>query len=299
MGTVDYDEFGLFHENAAEWGLPFEATPDVRRVSVDLADGRQISSLLWREGPPRLVLVHGGAQNAHTYDTVALALDDPLLCVDLPGHGHSDGGRDGVLDQAEMADDVARVIEELCGTPVVLVGMSLGGLVSLQLAAKRPDLVDRLVLVDITPGVNGDKASHITNFINGPTGFESFDELLERTMAFNPTRSASSLRRGILHNAVELEDGTWVWRWARHGSPARRDAPDRQDLWNVLGQLTMPVMLARGMDVGSVVDDEDEAELLRRLPEARVEHVEGAGHSIQGDQPLVLAALIAEFSRTS
>ena len=45
-----------------------------------------------RPTPPELVFLHGGAQNAHTWDTVALALGRPLVAIDLPGHGHSDGG---------------------------------------------------------------------------------------------------------------------------------------------------------------------------------------------------------------
>ena len=53
----------------------------------------------------------------------------------------------------------------------------------------------------------------------------------------------------------------------------------------------MPLMLVRGMRKQSVVDDADEAELLRRLPGARIEHVEEAGHSVQGDTPVELAAL--------
>ena len=57
----------------------------------------------------------------------------------------------------------------------------------------------------------------------------------------------------------------------------------------------MPVLLARGMRPDSVLDDEDERELLRRLPGAEVVHVEGAGHSLQGDKPLELAAIIEEF----
>ena len=47
------------------------------------------------------VLLHGGSQNAHTWDTVAMALDRPLVAIDLPGHGHSDGPGDrpeGQLD---------------------------------------------------------------------------------------------------------------------------------------------------------------------------------------------------------
>jgi hypothetical protein len=54
-------------------------------------------------------------------------------------------------------------------------------------------------------------------------------------------------------------------------------------------------MLVRGMREQSVVDDADEAELLRRCPAARVEHVAEAGHSVQGDTPVELAELIDSF----
>ena len=212
---VPYDEFGLFHENAAEYGLPYDGPPDVRRVDVEVAPGRAVSSLLWGSGPPELVLVHGGAQNAHTWDTVALALGRPLLAVDLPGHGHSDGGPDGSISAGSNGRDLATVIAELAPDARGVVGMSLGGLSSLALAAHAPELVRALVLVDVTPGVNAEKAAPITNFVNGPASFDSFDELLARTIEHNPGRSESSLRRGILHNAVQREDGSWVWRYAR------------------------------------------------------------------------------------
>jgi pimeloyl-ACP methyl ester carboxylesterase len=55
-------------------------------------------------------------------------------------------------------------------------------------------------------------------------------------------------------------------------------------------------MLVRGMLPQSVVGDADEAELLRRCPRARIEHVEDAGHSVQGDKPVELARLIADFA---
>ena len=57
-------------------------------------------------------------------------------------------------------------------------------------------------------------------------------------------------------------------------------------------------MLVRGMRPQSVVSDDDEAELVRRRPEARVEHVDEAGHSVQGDTPVELAGLIADFVDT-
>jgi esterase len=190
VARIEYDEFGLFHENATEFGLPFEGPPDVRRVSTRLVDGRRMSSLVWTHEPAELVLIHGGAQNAHTWDTVALALGRALLAPDLPGHGHSDSPAPGVgTAPAANAADLATVIEQLAPDASVVVGMSLGGLTAISLAAMRPDLVRNLVLVDITPGVTGEKAKAIHDFVRGPATFPSFDELLARTMEFNPTRS--------------------------------------------------------------------------------------------------------------
>jgi pimeloyl-ACP methyl ester carboxylesterase len=288
VGNNEYDEFSFFNENVAEWNLDV-AIPDVRRFFVAVDGLRQLSGLRWGNGEPELALLHGGAQNAHTYDTVALALQRPLIALDLPGHGHSDPSPFPASAIASHASDVARALEQLITPPRPLVGMSLGGLTSLLVAHDRPDLVESLMLVDITPGVNADKARHITDFVNGPTSFDDFDALLARTIEHNPTRSVSSLRRGILHNAVQQSDGSWVWRHQLHAR-SELSAPDAGDLWEKLSALEMPVTLLRAMGKGSVVDDDDEEELLRRLPNATVVHVANSGHSIQGDQPLAFAA---------
>ena len=294
MARIDYDEFGLFHENAEEFGLPYDRPPDVRRESVEVAPGRHLSALVWGRADPELVLLHGGAQNAHTWDTVALALGRPLVAIDLPGHGHSDAGASGALSLEANALDVAAAMRALAPRPVPLVGMSLGGLTALALTSAAPELVSSLVLVDVTPGVTAGKGAAIAAFVDGPSSFASFDEILARTVEHNPTRSVSSLRRGILHNAVQREDGSWVWRYARF-EHHRGDRPEFSGQWASVSALRVPVMLVRGMAAGSVVDDDDEAELLRRAPGARVEHVEGAGHSVQGDQPVALARLLADF----
>jgi pimeloyl-ACP methyl ester carboxylesterase len=300
---VRYDEFALFRENAEEYSIPYKP-PSVVRRSVDLGDGRQLSALVWGTSEPEYVFLHGGAQNAHTWDTVLLALDRPAVAIDLPGHGHSDGGRSGYLDAGDNADDVAAVIRALAPRAKVVIGMSLGGITAIALASRHRQLVRRVVLVDITPGVNREKSSQITAFVNGPDSFPDFDAILARTVEFNPTRSEASLRRGILHNALQRDDGTWVWRYARHRADTPTDGPaEPQDphdqfnrLWDALGSITVPVMLVRGMRPQSVVDDADEEEFRRRLPAARVEHVD-AGHSVQGDRPVELAELIASFSQ--
>jgi pimeloyl-ACP methyl ester carboxylesterase len=296
---VPYDEFSMFHENAEEYGIPYAGPPAVRRERVPMGDGRHLSALVWGTDDPELVFLHGGAQNAHTWDTVLLALDRPAVAVDLPGHGHSDGGRAGYLSARDNADDVAAAVRALAPDARAVVGMSLGGLTTLALAAAHPDVVRRVVLVDVTPGVNREKAAAITAFVNGPESFPDFDAILARTVEHNPTRTVSSLRRGILHNAEQRDDGSWVWRYARHRALAPPEGGDAMSdfaaLWDAVSGLQVPVMLVRGMLPQSVIDDADEAELLRRQPGARVEHVAGAGHSVQGDAPVELARLIADF----
>src|ERR1700728_2220627 len=84
----DYDEFGLLHENAAEWGLT-PGPPVVVRREVEVAPGQLVSAIVWGTGPAEVVFLHGGGQNAHTWDTVALALGRPAVAIDLPGHGRS------------------------------------------------------------------------------------------------------------------------------------------------------------------------------------------------------------------
>jgi pimeloyl-ACP methyl ester carboxylesterase len=173
--------------------------------------------------------------------------------------------------------------------------MSLGGLTALATLAGRPDLAERLVLVDITPGVDQDKAAAIIAFVDGPEEFESFDVILERTLAFNPTRSRSSLARGVRHNAYERPDGVWSWRYDRPGDVRLGDLQSRHaNLWDAISELERPILLVQG-GLSPVVDDEDIAELQRRHADTEVVVVEEAGHSVQGDRPVVLAELIRTF----
>ena len=306
MERIAYDEFSYFHENAEEHGLPYDGPPAVRREAVDLGDGRRLSALVWGDEEPELVLLHGGGQNAHTWDTVALALGRPLVAIDLPGHGHSDGPREGPAGFSANGEDVSAAVRTLAPDAAAVVGMSAGGMTAIGMSTSAPELVRKLVLVDILPNPDPAATKVITDFIHGPETFADFDEILARTVQFNPTRSVSSLRRGILHNAVQLEDGSWQWRHRRHrpeggSEPAPTPDPDAMrarmaGMWDALEALTVPVLLVRGMAHGSVITDEQEAELRRRLPTARVEHVEGAGHSVQGDKPVELAALIRDFA---
>ena len=290
----------MFGENISEYSLNVAKMPKVERIAMQLTDGRTLSALKWGSASPEVLFVHGSAQNAHTWDTVILAMGISAVAIDLPGHGHSSWRKDGDYGPNVLALDVATAIETWAPDAKLIVGMSLGGLTTIALAGMRGDLANQIVVVDITPGVNAAKSKAITDFVNGPQTFASFEELLARTIEHNPTRSESSLRRGILHNAKQLADGSWQWRYDRSTHPSAEDSAKRIEriskLWNVIEDLKCSMTLVRG-GVSPVVDDADVAELKRRKPDAQVLVVDGAGHSVQGDRPIELSGALTRILR--
>lgn len=98
------DEFGLLHENAEQIGAD-GPLPTVARI-----DAGPISMLKWGVAAPEVVFLHGGGQNAHTWDTVILGLGVPALAIDLPGHGRSAWREDGDYGPKLNAATVAPVI---------------------------------------------------------------------------------------------------------------------------------------------------------------------------------------------
>jgi pimeloyl-ACP methyl ester carboxylesterase len=297
--ATSYDEFEHLADHIKALGLATEEPAPVRRTEVQVGPDQSLSALVWGEGEPELVLLHGGGQNSHTWDGLALLLGRPLVAIDLPGHGHSSWRADRDYWPWANAAVVASAWQQLAPKARNLIGMSLGGLTAIRLASVRPDLPERLVVIDVTPGV-GKRSAVMSAQQRGasaltsePPVYESFEKMAARAIELSPHRSPIAVRRGVLHNAVELPDGTWRWRYDvlhREGDTV----PSFGDLWDDVSALKVPVMLVRGQLSGHVGDD-DVAEFVRRQPGLRVETVDGAGHAVQSDQTVALSRLVDDF----
>ncbi|KUI04315.1 hydrolase [Mycolicibacterium acapulense] len=286
------DEFTFLRENARQAGV--EAVPSVKRI-----DAGPISSLKFGDAPPRVVFLHGGGQNAHTWDTVIVGLGEPALAIDLPGHGRSAWREDGDYGPKNNAVAIEPVVRSLASDASLVVGMSLGGLTALRLAVAAPDLVRRLVLVDVTPSAP-ERHTQMTEaqkgtvaLVQGDRIFPSFEAMLEKTVAAAPHRDRESLRRGVFHNAKRLDDGTWTWRYDE-----MRKGEGFEGLWDDVPRLEVTTTLVRGAN-SFFVNDDDAAEFARRAPGFKdVQMVEDSGHSVQSDQPgkliEILRAVLAE-----
>lgn len=291
--TAEQGEFALLRENADEAGLPWNGPPSVRRVFTRTGS-QTVSGLSWGQGAPRIVLLHGGGQNAHTWDTVILAVGLPALAVDLPGHGHSSWRPDHDYMPWTTAPDVIPLIRQWAPGPQLVVGMSLGGLTTIRLTAVAPDLMSRAVIVDVTPSVQLRRQvmtraeRGTTALAHGPASFATFDEIVDLTASAAPHRALPNIRRGVRHNTRQREDGRWEWRYDQ-----LRGLGDFSPLWDDVSAATMPLTLVRG-GASAFVADEDVEEFIRRAPSAQVHVVPGAGHSVQSDAPLALASIIRQ-----
>ncbi len=289
------DEFALLPENAKQAGVT-GPLPAVQRI-----DRGPISALRWgsvdsphRGGEPaRVVFLHGGGQNAHTWDTVILGLGVPALAIDLPGHGRSAWREDGDYGPKLNAVSVEPVVRELAPDADLVVGMSLGGLTAMRLAVSAPELVRTLVMVDVTPSAP-ERHEQMTKaqlgavaLVQGDRTFPSFAAMLDVTVAAAPHRDRESLRRGVFHNSKRLDDGTWTWRY-----DSFRKADGFEGLWDDVPALTAPTTLVRGAN-SFFVNDEDADEFARTAPGFQLAIVvPDSGHSVQGDQPRALIEIL-------
>jgi pimeloyl-ACP methyl ester carboxylesterase len=281
-------EFTFLRENARQAGV--DTVPSVQRI-----DSGPISALKFGDAAPRVVFLHGGGQNAHTWDTVIVGLGEPALAIDLPGHGRSAWRNDGDYGPKLNAVAVEPVVRELAPDADLVVGMSLGGLTALQLAVAAPELVRKLVLVDVTPSAP-ERHTEMTEaqkgtvaLVQGERVFPSFQAMLDVTIAAAPHRDRESLRRGVFHNAKRLHDGTWAWRY-----DSMRKGEAFEGLWEDVPRLTVPTTLVRGAD-SAFVNDEDAAEFARTAPGFQGVHmVENSGHSVQSDQPRALIDILRD-----
>ncbi len=251
-------------------------------------------------GKPPFVLLHGGAQTAHSWDDFApvVRTDYHVHALDQRGHGDSDWAADGDYTRHTQAEDVAAFVAERGIAPHLLAGLSMGGINAITYTARYPERVRALIIVDVGPEIEQQGQENIQGFV-GIDALDSFEAFVERAHRFNPRRSLDNLRQRLSHNLKQLPNGQWTWKFdqTRRGSGSMRSSLKPEELWQDVGTIGCPTLIVRGGE-SDILSPAAATRLQAAIPDSRLAVVPGAGHSVMGDNPDGFAAAVQAFLQT-
>ena len=217
---------------------------------------------------PTIVLIHGfGASSRYLVPFAErLAVLGDVYAPDLPGHGKTDA-RDTPLDIAGYADALAAWLDAMELSRVQAIGHSMGSQIAVELALRRPDLVERLVLI-------------------GPTIDRSSRNLRGTLPRFITGGFREPLGVGLLLLIDYLR--------SRRALSAELRSMFRYALEDAIRRVEVPVLLVRG-EHDKVAPAAWLEHLARNAPNARVASVPGAAHAVQFSDPDALVRAVRPF----
>ena len=233
---------------------------------------------------PPLVLIHGITDDGLCWTPVAEALagEYDVVMVDVRAHGRSDAPDDG-YDYTTIVDEIVGLIKELKLEHPLVMGHSMGAMISLTLAGLYPDLPRAIILEDPPAFWRTRPPSQAE--LDGRAGMlmwfhdvkrKTHDELLKAVRSESP-------------NWPEAELGPWIDSKHRFSLKIAElvESPDAvpANFTSLLNQITCPTLLITAdHELGASLTDEDVTELQSSVPHLERAHIPGAGHSIHREQ---------------
>jgi len=248
------------------------------------------------EGKPLFVLLHGGAQTAHSWDDFApgVRTDYHVYALDQRGHGDSDWVPDGDYSRHTQCEDIAAWVATLKLPPFILAGLSMGGINAITYTARYPEQVRALIIIDVGPEIETRGRENIQNFTRIDE-LDSFEAFIERAHHFNPRRSLENLRQRLSHNLKQLPSGKWTWKFDQQRLTAGiRSGIGPEGLWEDVRKIRCPTLIVRGGE-SDILSPAAAERLQAAIPNSHLTIVPGAGHSVMGDNPEGFAAAVQEF----
>lgn len=255
-----------------------------------------------------VIAIHGLTRNSADFDAIAPLIAQSgrrVLAVDVRGRGQSDRAPDPMTYQpAVYAQDVLGLMRDLGIERAVFLGTSMGGLITMALAATRSKVVVAAILNDIGPEVAREGLARIAAYAGEPVEISNWAE------------AAAYVRK---LNAVALPhytDADWdafarrTFRIGTEGTPVPDYDPDIMapiraagakalvpNLWPMFGRLAKarPVLLVRG-ETSDLLSPDIAARMQKRAPKMDFVEVPGVGHAPMLDEPEAKAAIFPFLS---
>jgi esterase len=287
------------HEAARQKGVLFtqENQPTDKYIRIN---GMNFHYLEWGSpADPTILMLHGGSQQAHSWDFVSLPLSEHyhVLALDQRGHGDSDWAADGDYSIEAHQRDIDGFVESLGLDGFHLIGHSMGGRNSYVWASRHPGKLKSLVIVDTGPEAQPRGRNRIQQFRELPDELDSFEEFASRVQEYTG-RSREQTLGALKYSIRQRPDGKWTWKYDKLLRTPGHRAPQwtPEQLWEAVARITCPTLVVRGGD-----SDIFAAETMRKMqeviPDCATVTVPRAGHLVAGDNPADFLAAVQELLR--
>jgi pimeloyl-ACP methyl ester carboxylesterase len=284
-------EFESLLQSAADLGIPHAS--DARYLSRHtVVRSLRFHFSEWGEpGRPQILLLHGGNQSAHSWDLVSLHLSDRfhVFALDQRGHGDSEWSRDQDYSiDARALDALAFMKDQGLETPVIM-GHSMGGIVTTTMAIREPDLARGLVIVDSGPELSEQGTTVIHNFVVRNVEFDDLEEFLDNVAKYDRFRSREHIARTVKYNMLRRSDGKYVSKVDHRQVPSASSGP--RPTLDDMRTLPCPTLIVRGGD-SDVLEPEAAQRFAEALPKGELVTVPNCGHNVHsGNTPGFLDAI--------
>lgn len=243
------------------------------------------------QGKP-LVILHGLLGSSRNWGGIATKLGEShrVLALDMPNHGASPWTE--VMDYPIMAREVAHFIEEQAGGRAAVVGHSMGGKAAMTLALTRPELVEKLVVVDIAPvSYTHTFAPYIKAMRAAPLGTAERRGDIDAAMA--GVIPDPRVRAFLMQN---LEGGAGGYRWRPNLAVLGAAMEDLLAFPRFPEDIHYdgPALFLHGSESDYVLPQHEDV-ILALFPQARFLAMEGANHWVHADKPVEFTKAVADF----
>lgn len=298
--SIDDSSTGAVNNQGAQWPSDIPKPAPARSCFVDV-DAVRLHYLDYGDEQhrgqtrPTLLCVHGSAANAHWFDYVAdgLRAEYRVLSLDQRGHGDSTWAADANYTYARYALDLAAVIEHIGVDDLVLVGHSMGGMVSLACAAAAPQRVGKLVIVDSTMILSADRVTAMRGIGDRPGRSYDSQQAYVDNFRLRPdgARDAPSLVRHLaVTGCREFDDGQWRNKFDRKVY-ASRVRIEGMAFWD---KIKIPSLYIKG-GLSDRMNDEIAAQIRARCAQIEFAEVPAANHHVTLDNPVGFNVALRQF----
>jgi pimeloyl-ACP methyl ester carboxylesterase len=251
-----------------------------------------------KPGARDLVLLHGYTGHARSWDAFAEAMsaDYRVLALDQRGHGETQWAPADAYGTGEMVEDLKTFVAAMGLNDFVLLGLSMGGIVSFGYAGQRPPGLARLVIVDIAPEIDTQGLTTIQSNVARSDVFGSREEAFARARTDNPVPPEDHQRSRVYQSLMRTEGGGWTYRYDRalRDPDNRREGIPADEGWQLVASINVPTLLIRG-EFSDILSQPVAERFAREVADCRLEEIAGSGHPVPLDKPDEFLEVVRTF----